>query len=106
LEKIMNLASVSVASHAALFAEASAQSHHNLGTVSIDDCGTVVPHKIPGGGNPPPPPPFGSVAQFAGNAMSVAFTEDGPRCGNEPRKWPFPPPPPLPLVGDFSQSIS
>jgi|SRR5215471_17524430 len=103
----MNLAAVSVAStaHAALFAEASASSHGSLAAVSIDDCGTVVPHKIPGT-NPPPPPPFGGLAQFAGaSSLSVSFSEDGPRCGNEPRKWPFPPPPPLPFVSDFSQAI-
>ena len=87
---------------AGLFANASAQGHGLLGNVAIDDCGTVVPHKIPGT-NPPPPPPFQSV-QLAG-VSSVAFSEDGPRCGNEPRKWPFPPPPPLPMVSDLTQTL-
>jgi hypothetical protein len=107
LEKTMNLAAVSVASsaHAALFAEASASSHGSLATVSIDECGTVVPRK-PGTNPPPPPPSFDGLAQFAGVAsLPVSFSEDGPRCGNEPRTWPFPPPPPPPFVSDFSQAI-
>ena len=101
----MSMSAVSLAStaHAALFAAASAQSHNNVATRSIDDCGTVVPHKIPGS-NPPPPPPS-EFAQFAGVSLQASFSEDGPRCGNEPRHWPFPPPPPLPFVSDLQQAI-
>jgi hypothetical protein len=92
--------------HAALFAEASAQSHGKLGTVAIDDCGTVVPHTIPGKNPPPPPPPF-LLAHFAGATLQTAFDGDEPGCGNVPIKWPFPPPPPpLPFVNDLSQSAA
>ena len=102
----MSVSAVSLAStaHAALFAAASSQSHSNRATVAIDDCGTVVPHKIPGSNPPPPPPPF-ELAHFAGAALQASFSDDGPRCGNEPRHWPFPPPPPLPFVSGLQQAI-
>lgn len=108
----MSITSVPAASfaHAALFAEASAHSHGNLAKVAIDDCGTVVPHKFPGGNPPPPPPPF-LLAHFAGVSMPAAFSGDEPPgCGNEPHKFPlnfpFPPPPPLPGVDVARQLLN
>jgi hypothetical protein len=92
----MYATALSAATHAnaALFAAASNGSASPKLTTAIDDCGTVVPHRWPGG-NPPPPPPVNNLAHFAGATLQMAGDEEGPRCGNEPRKLPgFPPPPP------------
>ena len=99
----MSMSPVSLAStaHAALFAAASAEGHNNVASRLIDDCGNGVRKIL---GNPPPPPPS-EVAQFAGVSLHASFSEDGPRCGNEPRHWPFPPPPPLPFLNGLQQDF-
>jgi hypothetical protein len=96
----MSITAVSAATRlsADLFAASSAHSGATLGkatTVAIDDCGTVVPHKIPG--SPPPPPPFtNTLTHFAGVDLAAPTMEDGGWCGTVPHKLPSLPPPPAP----------
>ncbi len=96
---MINLTAVSAASlsHASLFTAASGGSASAKLTTAIDDCGTLVPHKVPGGGNPPPPPPFGELAHFAGVSLQAPTYDEGDWCGTVPHKLPGlgnPPPPP------------
>lgn len=93
-----------VRSNAALFATASEQGHGKLGSVAIDDCGTPVPHKWPGG-NPPPPPPVFNLAHFAGVSLQTPVRADDDWCGTVPHRLPVPPPPP-PWVDGISQFLN
>lgn len=95
--------SAATQAHAALFAGSSGA--HNMLTTAIDDCGTVVPHKIPGG-NPPPPPPVLNLAHFAGVSLQAPVRADDGWCGTVPHKLPsFPPPPPPPWVEGINQML-
>ena len=70
------------------------------------DLGSIVSLLDKIGLNPQPLPPKadGGFGQHA----TAAFSEDGPRCGNEPRHFPFPTPGPNPLadlVGGLSHQV-
>jgi hypothetical protein len=107
VEFIMSIAAVSAASHigAQLFAASSAPSAHGKQSLAaIDDCGTVVPHKIPGW--PPPPPALSNLAHFAGVSLQTPTRSDDGWCGTVPHKFPsFPPPPPPPWVDGINQML-
>jgi hypothetical protein len=103
----MSIPAFSAATHAstALFAAASAG--HSMLTTAIDDCGTVVPHKIPGGNPPPPPPVLSTLAHFAGVSLQAPTLSDDGWCGTVPHKLPsFPPPPPPPWVDGINQMLN
>jgi hypothetical protein len=53
--------------------------------------------------NPQPLPPKADGG--FGHQATAAFSEDGPRCGNEPKHFHWPPPPPSPL-GDLVGNVS
>jgi hypothetical protein len=85
-------------------AHADAAPSHNVASTKIDDCGTVVPHKIPGF-PPPPPPPFSELAHFAGAALQAPSRIADEWCGTVPHRFPFPPPPPAPWIDGINQSL-
>jgi len=96
--------------NADLFAAASqhTESGHGKLTVAIDDCGTVVPHKIHGW-PPPPPPPLSQVSQlghYAGVDLPTPTNVADDWCGTVPHKFPFPPPPPPPWIEGANQLLT